>query len=144
MTTQLAVPALLAQLSREQLVDTWRTHGPGTQGMSTNTLILVLVAVLVVVLFSLIILRQRQKRVPYMLFFELSGLHAIGRAAERKLLHIARSHRLTDPALVFVCPDLVSELKTLEVSEAKTDRERRKVEEFFAEFTQKVFAGPVA
>lgn len=130
----------LAQgLSPRQLQKTFQDYTADAGERTMPTLIFVGVLVLSIILIWLIVLRHREKNRPYLLFYELSVLHTVGRATERRLIHLARTHRLGDPALLFVCPDLVSELKALEASEARTEKERRRVEDFFESFTKKVF-----
>jgi hypothetical protein len=58
---------------------------------------------------------------------------------QRRLVHIASTHKLGDPARLFVCPDLVSRIESLEISQAAHEKERKRLEEFFAQFKSAAF-----
>ena len=76
----------------------------------------------------------RDKKKPLALFHDLCGLHNLGRRTEKELLHLARTHGVPDPAFLFVCPDLFHEIKSLEVSRAKNEKERERLKGFFEGF----------
>jgi hypothetical protein len=94
-----------------------------------------LVAVLLIVQIAAV---MRARRKPRMLFYDLAQLHSVPRGTQQRLLNVCRVHRISDPAYLFLCPDLVQRIKSLEVSHARSDKERRRAEEFFSEFERTV------
>ena len=83
--------------------------------------------------------RLRDRRNPLLLFYDLAALHRLPRGRQRRLLKLARKHYIADPAYLFVCPDLVRQIQTLEASQAKNAREQARNDAFFQEFQAAVF-----
>jgi len=129
----------LAQLSPGQMGKSFQDYTANSQQRVMTSLVSAAIMVLALVVIWLAIIRQRQRRKPYEMFFELCALHTIGRPTERKLIHLARSHRIANPALLFVCPDLLKEIQSLEMSDAKNEKERKRLETFFSDFMSKAF-----
>jgi hypothetical protein len=103
------------------------------------------VAVLAII-FALILVRQvliiiARRRRPRLLFYDLASLHGVPRSLQGWLLHLARTHRLHDPAFLFVCPDLFRQIKSLELADARADKERKRLESLFAQFEKLAFGG---
>lgn len=103
------------------------------------TFVVIALATLVAALLMIQIAAvMRARRKPRMLFYDLAQLHSVTRRNQRRLLNICRVHRIADPAFLFLCPDLVHRIRSLEVSHARSDREKRRIDEFFTEFERTV------
>jgi len=76
----------------------------------------------------------RVRRKPLLLFYDLADEHGLSRKMRRRLLHFAKVHGIKDPACLFVCPELLRHVKSLEESEARSQKERRRLDGFFSEF----------
>lgn len=83
----------------------------------------------------------RARRLPRLLFYDLARLHGIPAASQRRLIHVARTHKVGNPAYLFVCPDLIRSIESQELSRALTVKERKRLEDFFVYFRNAAF-GP--
>ncbi len=129
----------LAQVSPDVIARSVKTYTSGSAGRFLPELA-VLGAVIVAGLLAWALWSfLKARRRPLLLFNDLAALHGLRRSARRRLVHLARTHRVPDPAVLFVCPDLVRQIQSLETSEAAGDRQRRRVEAFFSGFTATVF-----
>jgi|GEM_PF-3254727 len=98
-----------------------------------------LTGILVLVLIWQITVVARARRGPRLLFYDLAALHGLPRRVQQRLLHLARAHRVADPAFLFVCPELVRRIESLEVANAASHRERDRLKDFFARFQDAAF-----
>ncbi len=121
------------------LTKSWLDYTEGTPERSLPGLTLAGVLILTLVVIWLFIIRQRQRRQPFLLFYELSQAHGINSRWEHRLVHLARIHRIKDPSLLFVCPDLVKRVRSLEMSETRSEKQRQRLEAFFSDFEAKIF-----
>ena len=130
---------VLAQAKIRGISDGFTNYISGDTGKFMDIAILALAAVVMILLAIQITAYMRAREKPRLLFYDLVLLHNLPGASSRRLLNIAKVHRVTDPAFFFVCPDLVRRIKSLEMSHASTERERRRIDGFFTQFEKTVF-----
>jgi hypothetical protein len=130
---------VLAQSRIRGLSDGFTNYISSDTGQFIDIAVVALAAVVMVLLAVQINAYLRARGKPRLLFYDLVLLHNLPRSSSRRLLNIAKVHRVSDPAFFFVCPDLVSRIKSLEMSHASTERERKRIQGFFAQFEKTVF-----
>ena len=131
---------VLAQVSGEFILEGFQKHTSQTALIPYFLAVLGIVAVGITV--WAIVANVRTRRKPLALFYELAQIHGLDRRSRRRLLHLARSHKVAEPASLFVCPDLVRQVESLELMEAHSQRARRRAEAFFSQFTAAAFGEP--
>lgn len=130
---------ILAQRSVQDLSAGFTNYVAGHRRSFFDITVLTLAVLVLLLLAVQITAFMRARRKPRLLFYDLALLHNLPHGTRRRLLNIAKVHRVTDPAYLFVCPDLVRRIKSLEMSHAASQRERKRLDEFFTEFEKAVF-----
>lgn len=130
---------LLAQVVPKALSDSVRNYQGGSPARFAVIAVILLVGVLALFVVWRALYYGRQRRKPLLLFFDLADYHNIPRKIQKRLLRFARVHGVRDPAYLFVCPQLVRHIQSLEMAEARTPKERRRLERFFTYFQAVAF-----
>jgi len=130
---------IFAQLTPQGLGDSFHTHVSQSLDKFIYGVVAALAGILALIVVWEVANILRRRRRPRLLFYDLAVLHGIPRGVQRWLLHIARTHKLADPAYLFVCPDLFRQIKLLEISDARDDKSRRRLEFFFQQFETSAF-----
>ena len=132
---------VFAQIAARDLGDSIRNYQTG----SSTEFIVFVIAFLCVVLIALcawwFVHRRRERRRPLLLFYDLAEYHGMPRGDQKRLLQFAHAHGVEDPARLFVCPELVERIESLEMSEAGSEKEGRRIEGFFGGFRKLAFGG---
>ncbi len=131
----------LAQIAARDLGESIRNYQTG----SSSEFAIFAVSVLVLVAGGLgtwwLVNHRKKSRQPLLLFYDLCHEHGIERVCHRQMIQLARAHGVEDPAYLFVCPGLVEKIQSHEVSQAASDKERRRLEELFGGFARAAFGG---
>lgn len=132
---------VFAQIAAKDLGDSVRNYQTGSSSEFVIFAIIVLVALAVAIAGWWLVNYRRERRRPLLLFYDLADYHGIPPKEQKRLLGFARAHSVADPACLFVCPELVARIESLEVSEAGGEKESRRIEEFFGGFREAAFGG---
>ncbi|MCD6405034.1 MAG: hypothetical protein J7M19_04350 [Planctomycetes bacterium] len=124
----------LAQIVPRALSDSVRSYQGGGPGRFAVIMVILLVGILALLVVWRTVYYGRQRRKPLLLFFDLADYHNIPRKTQKRLLRFARAHGVRDPAYLFICPQLVRHIQSLETAEARSPKERRRLEGFFTYF----------
>ncbi len=123
-----------AQIAPKDLGDGMRNYQSGSPGNFLLIMIFILSTVAFMILAWRLVLFRRARMEPLMLFYDLAEFHEIPRAIQGKIVHLARSHGIEDPARLFVCPELAEKIRLTEMARAGSDKEKRRLAEVFEGF----------
>jgi hypothetical protein len=125
---------VFAQIAAKDFGDSMRDYQSGSPGNFLLIMIFILSTVALMILAWRLVLFRRARMEPLMLFHDLSEFHGIPRAIQGKMVHLARSHGIEDPARLFVCPELAEKIRLTEMARAGSDKEKRRLTEVFDGF----------
>jgi hypothetical protein len=125
---------VFAQIAAKDLGDGMRDYQDSSPGNFLLIMIFILSTAAFMILAWRLVLYRRARMEPLMLFYDLAEFHGIPRAIQGKMVHLARSDGIEDPARLFVCPDLAKKIKSTEMTRAGNDKERRRLAEVFDGF----------
>ena len=129
----------LAQVAAKDLGDSIRNYQTGSSSEFVIFAVIFLVALSLALAGWWLLHYRKEQRRPLLLFFDLAEYHQLARADQKQLIQFARAHNVEDPACLFVCPQLVERIKSLETCEAGSEKESQRLEDFFGRFSRAVF-----